>query len=649
MRRDLGKSKRALLELKQAVNFNKSSISFDSIQISMPILNDTNIKNNKVQQQQQLLNKYERQIRYKKLDLLAIHILEAEQTYYRFQNLFDYELSKMWQNHRNLVKDQGMTTTLINLLEQRLNNITNRWRGIDNYRIDYILRNSYDELNYINMNEIEQTMEMIEASSSIIIDTTHQFSDKQLQLLSRGPSYVPPCLMYILFSNESMDDIIKKQFAPLKHQLMNLFEKYSINLPLRMEIHDQTYREFKNLFSKPIPSNLYQRALYEKNLIQSIQYSLKKHNLILRRTANNMNTFYVGNVTDFETKADRYLTRSDDYEILININDETNEKPLDGALKEMIESMNSLLEKLKTHKAIKDDLYQQLVADPKKVKIPYLYFLPNISNENDISLVPIITSRSSATWEIGKYLNQLLQPFTDKILHSTTFADEIDFIRKLNHYANTERRLRPTTLFCTIKITNFYTLDEHNNMLDIIGYFLQNNLLTNKLESLTIQTIRNLLYVFLYNNIFYYKDNIYKCTKGSPNIMALTETLSNLYLFVWQKKVLKEIDQNIEFLGRSNIFTWDKSSAIELEKFIENIREKHWNVRFQKFISTNVQFLNASIENRQGQLYSQVHCDSNMSRYTLPYLLGHSKSAHSDWLRTALIRAVCYCTSVDDF
>ncbi|CAF4393517.1 unnamed protein product, partial [Rotaria sordida] len=106
-------------------------------------------------------------------------------------------------------------------------------------------------------------------------------------------------------------------------------------------------------------------------------------------------------------------------------------------------------------------------------------------------------------------------------------------IRKLNHYTKAERRLRPTTLFCTIKITHFYTLDEHQNMLDVIGYFLPDNLATNKLESLLIQTIRNLLYLFVYNNIFYYKDNIYKCTKGSPNIMALTETLSNIYLFVW--------------------------------------------------------------------------------------------------------------------
>ncbi|CAF4290537.1 unnamed protein product [Rotaria sp. Silwood2] len=427
----------------------------------MPTSNNTTINNDKLQQQQ-LLKKYEKQIRWKKLALLAIHISQAEQTYYRFQNLFDYELSKMWQNHRNIVKNQGMTATLINILEQRLNNITNCSRDVYNYRIDYFLQNSYDELDHMNINEIEQMMKIVSVSSSIIIDTIYRFNDTQLQLLSHGPSYVSLCLI----------------------------------------------------------------------------------------TADNMNTFYVGNIQDFETKADKYLTRSDDYKVLININDENNEKSFNGALKEMIESMNSLFEKLKTHKAVSDDLYKRLVADLSKIKLPYLYFLPNISKENGISLVSIITSRSRATWKIGKYLNQLLRPFADKIVQSTKFTDDTGFIQRFNHYANTERRLRPTTLFCAIKITNFYTLDEHQNMIDVIGYFLQDNLASNKLESLTIQTIRNLLYLFLYNNIFCYTDNIYTFTKGTPNPMELTETLSNIYLFVWQKKILKVMDTNIEFFGR---------------------------------------------------------------------------------------------------
>ncbi|CAF4958577.1 unnamed protein product [Rotaria sp. Silwood1] len=650
MKRDFEKSKRVLLELKQGVFFNKSFIFADSIQTLPSTSNDTTLKHET--RPRQLFNQYEIQLRCKKLDSLAIRLPLAEQTYYRFQEKFDHELSAMWKSHRNLVQNQGMTTSLINLLEQRLNTITDRWRDIYNYRVDYFLQNAYDELDPMHNNETLEYVKIMAPSASILINATHTFNDQQLQLLSRGPSYVPPCLMYTSLSNESMDDIVKKQYAPLKHQINNLLLKYKINLNLQMEIQKKVYDLFKNLFTKSIPSNLYQRAMYEKNLIQSIQTSLKKNNLILRRTADNMNIFYLGNLQDFESKADKYLTTSEDYDILFNMNDVNNEKPFNVAFKEMIESMNSLLEKLKTHKAISSDLYERFIADPNKVKLPYLYFLPNLSNEKGMSLVPMVTSEYSATWKIAKYLNQLLRPFADGVLRSTTFVNETDFIRQLNRYGTTERRLRPTTLFCSIKITNFYTLDEHRNMIDTIGYFLQDHLVTNKLGLLTVQTIRNLLHLFLYNNIFSYKEDIFKFTKGAPNTVALTETLSNIYLFVWQKKLLKEVNQSIELFGRYKdqlFFTWNKSTALELETFIEDIREKHRNVRFQKLIGTSVSFLNAYVENRQGQLYTRTHYDPNMPRYTLPYVTGHTKSSYSDWLFFALIRAVCYCTLVDDF
>ncbi|CAF5080391.1 unnamed protein product [Rotaria sp. Silwood1] len=618
--------------------------------MSTSTFSDTNL--NQQGKQQKFINQNEYQLRCKKLDLIALHLPQAEVTYYRLQAQFDSELSLMRKNHRNFVKDRGMITSLISLLEKRLTNITNRWRDIYNYRIDYFLQNAYDELDHMNQDEITQYVKIMPSSSSIIIDVQHPFNDKQLQLLSRGPSYVPPCLIYTSLSNESMVDIVKKQYAPLKHQLNNLFLKYKINLNLQMEIHKKVYDLFKDLFSKSIPSSLSQRALYEKKLIESIRTSLKKHNIILRRTADNMNIFYMGNKEEFEKKADRYLLTCEDYDVLFDVNDTNNEKPFNLAIKDMIESINALLEQLKIHKGITDDLYKQFIVNPTRLKIPYLYFLPNLSNENVLSLVPIVTSQYSTTWKMAKYLNKLLRPYADGVLRSTSFTDETDFIRKLYRYAIIERRLRPSTLFCTIKITNFCTLEEHKEMIDVIGYFLQDNLATNKLETLTIQTIRNLLHLFLHNNIFTYKNSIYKFTKGSPNTIPLTETLSNIYLFVWQKKILKEVNQNIELFGRYKdriFFTWNKSTAIALETFLEDLREKHRNVRFQKLIGTSVSFLNAYIENRQGQLYTRTHYDPNMPRYTLPYVTGHTKSSYSDWLFFALIRAICYCTLVDDF
>ncbi|CAF4910353.1 unnamed protein product, partial [Rotaria magnacalcarata] len=68
-------------------------------------------------------------------------------------------------------------------------------------------------------------MKRIGFSLSLIIDAIHRFSDKELQLLNRGPTYVPTGQISISSSGQSIDDIIKKKYAPLKHQLSYLFSK----------------------------------------------------------------------------------------------------------------------------------------------------------------------------------------------------------------------------------------------------------------------------------------------------------------------------------------------------------------------------------------------------------------------------------------
>ena len=97
-------------------------------------------------------------------------------------------------------------------------------------------------------------------------------------------------------------------------------------------------------------------------------------------------------------------------------------------------------------------------------------------------------------------------------------------------------------------------------------------------------------------------------------------------------------------------FTWNKSNAFELEKFLQDeIRAKEVNVRFEMTIGSCIPYLNAYVENRQGQFYSRVYHDPNIPSYTLPYVNDHSKLAYSEWFRTALIRTICFCPLVDDF
>ena len=97
-------------------------------------------------------------------------------------------------------------------------------------------------------------------------------------------------------------------------------------------------------------------------------------------------------------------------------------------------------------------------------------------------------------------------------------------------------------------------MDIHAHMIEIVDYFLKYYLPSNKLEQITILNVKNLLHLFLHNNIFCYKDKIYTFTKGSLNTMALTETLSNIYLFEWQKEIVNQVQKNNELFGRQLFF-----------------------------------------------------------------------------------------------
>ena len=338
---------------------------------------------------QPILNKNELLLSQQKLDLMAVYINEAERMYYQKQSIFDGELSQMWKNHRQLVRNQGMTTALINLMQQRLDNITNRWRDLYHYRVDYYLRNAYDDtMTATNTNDHPQhSKKTDEFLFNIIISTKHSFNNQQLQILCRGPSYVPPCQMYISSSYASINDVIKRQYAPLRHQLTNLFSKYKINIALSTEIQKKVYDEFKHLFSISIPANLRERALYEKKLIQSIRSSLQKNNL-LRRIADNKNTFYIGDRHEFRMKGEHFLDRSFVYKILISKNDqlthEQQQQERNTQMKEMIESMNLLLEELRKRKSSDSKTINQLRLDASQVQLPYAYFLPDISQVRSI-------------------------------------------------------------------------------------------------------------------------------------------------------------------------------------------------------------------------------------------------------------------------
>ena len=95
-------------------------------------------------------------------------------------------------------------------------------------------------------------------------------------------------------------------------------------------------------------------------------------------------------------------------------------------------------------------------------------------------------------------------------------------------------------------------------------------------------------------------------------------------------------------------FTWN-DTIDKFKDFIYKLATRYPDLPLDVTMGTSSHFLNVSFENRNGTLYTNVYHDNNTCQYALPYAITNPKDVHSHWLRSALIRAVRYCTHVNDF
>lgn len=578
-------------------------------------------------------------------DLYTNHLLKLEKEYYENQKLYNKELQIMWSNHRNLVRDKDMPTELSDLIGTRSCSINQLWQERFEFRFKYYLLYPYGEW---ESQQQQQQMSFQPYLYSDVPTVKDLFNEEQLKLLGRGPTYVTPYQTHLL-SSTSQDDIVRKLYAPLKHQLISLFAKHKMQVFAQYTIETEFSNQFKECFLKSLPINLQQRAMYENQVLQSIHQIVNDHNLILRRTADNLNTFYVGDRSEFEAKAEQYFEDATDRFELVHISThENHRRDHFQQLRKVVDYINNSLKIMKRRKDIDEETYNRIHVKLDLVKVSYLYFLPDISSSMDVQLVPFITSTEyHMIYKISQFLNQLLRPFTLEHTKYEVFQDEIDFIQRFQMYKPTTN----TALLCTIKILNYSSLDTHESMITTVGNFIQDTILTNRLERMSVSTIKNLLQLCLCHTGFAYKTKFYKFLKGGPTTLPLMDTLSNIYLYVWQRKIFREIRERNEFFGRYKdefIFTWHKSRE-EFDQFIEQISTNNTHLHIQASIGTSVQYLNGMITMENGCIKSQMYRNPNKHIYALPFVVGHAKVQYSNWIRSALIRAVCYCSSVEDF
>ncbi len=169
---------------------------------------------------------------------------------------------------------------------------------------------------------------------------------------------------------------------------------------------------------------------------------------------------------------------------------------------------------------------------------------------------PVVVVEHSATSQLAQFLDKLLRPIFQRQMEHTTFKNGSDFMRKLIQYIdNDDKRdkqyqFHSKTIFTTITISNFFTLASHYTMQQILQDFFRDNLVAHVNDKISMNHIFQLTKLFLSNNHFYYNNTIYRYARGSPECLGLSETLSNIYIFQWQKLLLNKLSIGGELFGR---------------------------------------------------------------------------------------------------
>lgn len=95
-------------------------------------------------------------------------------------------------------------------------------------------------------------------------------------------------------------------------------------------------------------------------------------------------------------------------------------------------------------------------------------------------------------------------------------------------------------------------------------------------------------------------------------------------------------------------FTWNGTND-ELRQTMKVLDQQCADIRVAVAMGPVANFLDVHLSNVQGRLLTRVHHSPNAPPFVLPYAFGHARLMHSNWFRAALVRAVRFCSTVEDF
>ncbi|CAF1423244.1 unnamed protein product [Rotaria sordida] len=316
-------------------------------------------------------------------------------------------------------------------------------------------------------------------------------------------------------------------------------------------------------------------------------------------------------------------------------------------LPDLIRRTNKYLLDLRLAKWITQKQYEKLCINPNEVELAHLYYLPK-AHKPGTPLRPIISGLKHPAIKISKFLDELLRPLFDKMAAKTTVNSGFELVKQLQQWSSIN--IRQETLFCTIDVTDLYTMVPQTEGVLSLKKMLD-HLKLKQVGGLKIETIIRLSRFVMQNNYFSYEGQYYHQIRGGAMGSPLTLTVANCYMFFYEQQIIKQINNSggLYFRYIDDIFIVINWPIRHLMKQIDRWNKFDENIKLSENVGFMTDFLDLHIENKDGQLFTTVFQKPSYEPYYLPFNSVHPIHMKKNIIFTMLLRALRYCSTFQEY
>ena len=240
--------------------------------------------------------------------------------------------------------------------------------------------------------------------------------------------------------------------------------------------------------------------------------------------------------------------------------------PTSGYRKKVIDN----LQELERVNAIDRILYHKLYPGEQ---VPKFYGLPKIHKQH-APLRPIVSSVDSVTYNVAKYIAEVIGPLVGKSSHH--IVNSRDFVKKVR-----EIRLSEYETITSYDVSALFTCVPPKEAIDVVRKFLENDKTLKERTNLNPDQVCKLLELCLNTTYFVYDGNFYRqchgCAMGSP----VSPIVVNLFMEHFELVAL----QSYSGIPPTPWFRYVDDTSVKIRKdqqvpFFDHINQVNKHIKF---------------------------------------------------------------------